>query len=158
MATRDKERHDRSLQVLMRIQRALLRRLSEFVVENEAGLRQAAEGGDGYGFVLQQLDELFLTRLNLVERTMAELHKSPAEGSSRYRSLCFSVPRDDAEHAINARLEQIPSARILGIFASPAGARGTHDAEGADDLAPPDDGDDLIVTVLYYGPAQAPGA
>ena len=156
MASRDKDRHGRALQVLSRIQRSLLRRLSEFVVENEGGLRQAAEGGDGYGFVLQQMDELFLTRLNLVERTIAELHKYPMDGASRYRTLCFSVPRDSAEQAINTRIEQIPNARILGISAGPAGGR-SQTGEDEDVAVDPDPGeDDLVVTVLYYGPSQAP--
>jgi hypothetical protein len=157
MAPRDKDRHEHALQVLSRIQRALVRRLSEYVTENEAGLRQAAEGGDGYGFVLQQMDELFLARLNMVERTIAELHKYPGNGASRYRALCFSVPKDSAEQAINSRLEQIPNARVLGVFANPASVR-AHDEMSGDverDQPFPDDSD-LIVTVLYYGPTQAP--
>ena len=110
------------------------------------------------GFVLQQLDELFLSRLNLVERTIAELHKYPSEGASKYRTLCFSVPRDSAEQAINTRLEQIPNARILGISASQAGGRGVQCIEEDEDVTvdPALADDDLVVTVLYYGPSQAP--
>jgi hypothetical protein len=156
MATRDKEHYERALQVLSRIQRTLVKRLTDFVIANESGMRQAAEGSDGYGFVLQQVDELFLSRLNLIERTIGELHKYPIEGASKYRTLCFSVARDTAEQAINTRLEKIPTARVLGIFTSPAAVRLPQVAEAGAPEPLADENGDLLVTVLYYGPTQAP--
>jgi len=158
MSSQEKDRNARSIQVLSRIQRALVRKLAEYVLENESSLRSAAEGAEGYGYTLQQLDELFLTRLNLIERAIAELQKFSAEGVSKYRSLCFSAPRDAVEQAINSRLEQLPNARVLGVVVSPASAahpemRAGPGGEGASPAQ-----EELIVTVLYWGPAPAPEA
>jgi hypothetical protein len=208
MAKNSKSSHAKALQVLTRLQKALLRRLADYVLENEATLRQAADGAEGYGFSLHQLDELFLSRLNLIERTMAELHKSPVEGANRYRSMVFSAAREDVEHEINSRLEKMPSARVLGVTVSPAsassrvtyqfnemapsGGEGGSDGVSAESVAgllgsvpgsgPPaapedlagdihkglpddicnspggEDDDELLVTVLYYGPALAADA
>jgi hypothetical protein len=218
MAKKDKDRQPRAQQLLTRLQKALLRRLAAYVVENEASLRRAADGAEGYGFTLHQLDELFLSRLNLIERTIAELQKSPAHGASRYRSMVFSASREAVEQEINSHIEKIPNARILGVTVSPSAApsRATYldfglpddgppggsappeepdvrvakrppvatsvapphgrpeDAEAAresgPDVAFPDDlvldenddgdeeDDELLVTVLYYGPTPAPEA
>ena len=207
MAKNNKSAHAKALQVLTRLQKALLRRLADYILENEATLRQAADGAEGYGFSLHQLDELFLARLNLIERTMAELHKSPMEGANRYRSLVFSAPREEVEHEINSRLEKMTSARVLGVTVSPASpsSRVTYQfnemappegeglAEGVsaeskacllgpvlgnDPPAAPEDlagdipdglpedicdgaggeDDELLVTVLYYGPVFAADA
>ncbi len=106
---KDSSKHAKAVQILTRLQRTLLRRLAAYVVENEASLRQGADGTEGYGFSLHQLDEIFLSRLNLIERTMAELHKSPANGANRYRSMVFSSSREAVECEINSRLDKIPS-------------------------------------------------
>ena len=116
------QKQTKALQVLMNLQKALLKRLADYVLENQATLRQAAEGAEGYGFTLHQLDELFLSRLNLIERAMAEIHKAPGPGGNRYRSMVFATSRDEVESEINSRLEKMPSARILGVTVSPASA------------------------------------
>ena len=171
MARPDKERHDQALSALGRLQKTLVRRLTDYVIENEESLRLAAEGTEGYGYTLHQLDELFLSRLNLVERAIAELQKSPARGSSRYRTLCFPARPEALEQKINSRLEKMPEARILGISVSPssqaapvsaarARSRRTTGSPDADARSPePPELDTrrgraapLLVTVLYYGP------
>ena len=73
MSGAEKDGHNKALSVLVRLQRTLIRRLVKYVVENESSLRLAADGAEGYGYTVHQLDELFLSRLNLVERTIAEL-------------------------------------------------------------------------------------
>jgi hypothetical protein len=124
MARAEKERHKKALSVLARLQKTFVRRLTEFVIENEASLENAAEGAEGYGYTLHQIDEMFLARLNLVERAMAELQKLPAGGTSRYRTRCFYASQDAVEEEINSRLERLPEARILGISVSnPNGER-----------------------------------
>ncbi len=184
MGKADKERHDKALAVLGQSQRVLMRRLTGYVLENEESLRLASEGAEGYGYTLHQLDELFLSRLNLVERAIAELQKSPARGVSRYRTLCFSASRGAVEKEINRRLAKMPESRILGVSVSPkatdgvAGDDGHAAPESAQESAPerpvqtpvsrrrpargreepagaPASNDDLLVTVLYYGPAAA---
>lgn len=148
----EKDKNTRAIQMLTRLQRVLARRLADYVLENEAALRGAAEGGEGYGYTLQQLDELFLTRLNLIERTIAELQKLPTDGVSRYRSLCFTAPRSGVEQAINSRLEQLPNARVLSVAVSPAFPQ-AQPAQGGQ--TPQTPSDELIVTVLYWGPTPA---
>jgi hypothetical protein len=159
------------------------------VTENASSLRLAADGTEGYGYTVHQLDELFLSRLNLIERTIAELQKVPAGGVSRYRTQCFLASRGEVEQEINSRLEKLTDARILGVSVSPAAGHAVPDAHTADALAGPDadelelplddavsdcdaadpsetegladpevegggaPGDQLLVTVLYYGPA-----
>ena len=180
MSKPDKERHNQALSALGRLQKTLVRRLTDYVIENEESLRLAAEGTEGYGYTLHQLDELFLSRLNLVERAIAELQKSPAKGSSRYRTLCFPTQPEALEQRINSRLDKMPEARILGISVLPSwqarsgggGARaparreaqtrsrrttGSPDADARSPEPPELDtrrgrAAPLLVTVLYYGP------
>ncbi|MHC5055441.1 MAG: hypothetical protein ACYTKD_12060 [Planctomycetota bacterium] len=180
MSDTDREQHDKALSLLVKMQRTLIRRLGEYVAENESSLRLAADGAEGYGYTVHQLDELFLSRLNLVERTIAELQKFPTGGASRYRTQCFVASRGEVEQEINSRLEKLTDARILGVSVSPAAGGAGPDgpapdgglepdaaesdcdvADPREDEAPADaqvegdgsPGDQLLVTVLYYGPA-----
>ena len=207
MVKKARDAHTKALQILAGLQKSFLKRLADYILENEGSLKQAADGAEGYGFTLHQLDELFLSRLNLVERTIAELHKTPVQGGNRYRSMVFHASRDEAEQEINSRLEKVPSARVLGITVSPAsassrvtyqfteiaspvgqqesvaklvrsvmedevpavGVQAEETDDGPEDLvvdlpeAPPDGVEDdpedrdneLLVTVLYYGPPLA---
>ena len=153
MGKAEKERQGQALSALGRLQKTLVRRLANYVMENDESLRLAAEGTEGYGYTLHQLDELFLARLNLVERAIAELQKSPARGTNRYRTLCFPVRPEAVEQKINSRLEKMPDARILGVSVSP-----WVPPPGSDPPAPPPKAGTrhaapLLVTVLYYGPA-----
>ncbi len=160
----EKERHTKAFQTLVRLQRTLVRRLTDFVIENETSLRRAAEGTEGYGYTVHQLDELFLGKLNLIERSTSELQKSPTGGVCRYRTLCFRASSAAVEEEINARIAEMPEARILGVSVSPT-VRSLEDSgeAGSPDETPqaPADSDgtgpsedELLVTVLYYGPAQ----
>lgn len=154
MSKAEKERHGQALSALGRLQKTLVRRLIEYVIDNDESLRLAAEGTEGYGYTLHQLDELFLARLNLVERAIAELQRSPARGTSRYRTLCFPASVDAVEQKINARFEKMPEARILGISVSPWGPSAGSPRASPEKRAPgePSRKAPLLVTVLYYGP------
>jgi len=189
MSDKDTDQNEKALGLLVGMQQTLIRRLGEYVTENQSSLRLAAEGAEGYGFTVHQIDELFLSRLNLIERTIAELQKLPAGGGSRYRTQCFLASRGEVEQEINSRLEKLTEARILGVSVSPAAGRAEPDshrpeaagglgqggpesssehvgpdcdaadcgevdssaAPGVEDGGPP--GDQLLVTVFYYGPA-----
>lgn len=189
MKDTDTGHHDKALSLLVKMQQTLIRRLTSYVTENASSLRLSADGTEGYGYTVHQLDELFLSRLNLIERTIAELQKIPAGGVSRYRTQCFLASRGEVEQEINSRLEKLTDARILGVSVSPAAGRADADAQTPDSALEPDDeefaaalddsgadcdatdpcetgapvdpqvegggapGDQLLVTVLYYGPA-----
>ena len=116
MSDTDTEQNGKALGLLVKMQQTLIRRLADYVTENASSLRLAADGSEGYGYNVHQLDELFLSRLNLVERTMAELQKHPAGGASRYRTQCFLASRGEVEGEINSRLEKLTEARILGVL------------------------------------------
>jgi len=131
----DARQNRKALGLLVKMQQALIRRLGEYVTENRSSLKMAADGVEGYGFSVHQLDELFLSRLNLIERTMAELQKHPAVGASRYRTLCFLASRAEVEQEINSRLETLTEARILGVSVSPSAGPAEPDTEDADGLA-----------------------
>ncbi len=68
-------RAKRAFGAMSEIRSALYRRLVDYVLTNEARLRDEVNGEDSYSFTLQQLDEQFLNKLNVVERTVAELSR-----------------------------------------------------------------------------------
>lgn len=55
------------------IRNALYRRYVDYILANEHRIRDEVNGEDSYSFTLQQLDEQFLNKLNIVERALAEL-------------------------------------------------------------------------------------
>jgi hypothetical protein len=171
MCAETKDPGQRSLKALARIQKALIERLAEYIVENEPALRLAAEGVEGYGYAVHQIDELFLTRLNIIERAIAEIQKGPNGADNRYRTLCFRTSSSTVEEEINSRLERLPEARVLGVSVSPASNRppggpmrssapAVPVPEDISRFGPPEgaDGaaDQVIVTVLYYGREPQP--
>ncbi|MCY3024529.1 MAG: hypothetical protein NTW87_36605 [Planctomycetota bacterium] len=78
-----KQRHDnppsaesrskRAYSVMLEVRNTLYRRLVEHVLANEGRLKDEVSGEDSYSFTLQQVDEQFLNKLNIVERAVAEL-------------------------------------------------------------------------------------
>jgi len=155
MDNADVRENRRALGHLIEMQQTLIKRLGEYVTENRSSLKMAADGVEGYGFSVHQLDELFLSRLNLIERTIAELQKHPAVGASRYRTLCFLASRAEVESEINSRLETLTEARILGVSVSPSAGRAEPDTQypqDADGLAEPAD-----ESAPGAGPAEGAG-
>jgi hypothetical protein len=58
------------------VRNALYRRYVDYILANEHRIRDEVNGEDSYSFTLQQLDEQFLNKLNIVERAVAELTRS----------------------------------------------------------------------------------
>ncbi len=58
------------------VRNALYRRYVDYILANEHRIRDEVSGEDSYSFTLQQLDEQFLNKLNIVERAVAELTRS----------------------------------------------------------------------------------
>lgn len=129
-----------SLSILASQHRRLLERLDEYVKKNADALKLAADGVDGYGFVLQQLDELFLMRLNMLERTTAELSRlASTSPNAQYRVLCFEAKTKRLEEAINERLEDLADAKVTSVSSTPL------------TQTTPDDSAKVLVTILYFG-------
>ena len=58
------------------VRNALYKRYVDYILANEHRIRDEVSGEDSYSFTLQQLDEQFLNKLNIVERAVAELTRS----------------------------------------------------------------------------------
>lgn len=63
----------RAYNAMVEVRNTLYRRLVDYVLANERRLKAEVGGEDTYSFTLQQLDEQFLMKLNIVERAVAEL-------------------------------------------------------------------------------------
>jgi uncharacterized protein (DUF2336 family) len=77
-------RAKRAYQSMLEIRSALYKRLVDYVVANEGRIRDEVSGEDSYSFTLQQLDEQFLNKMNVIERAVAELARCehPREGQT----------------------------------------------------------------------------
>lgn len=133
------------MSILASQHRRLLERLDEYVKKNANALKLAADGVDGYGFVLQQLDELFLMRLNMLERTSAELGRlAESAPGAQYRVICFETKLRRVEEAINERLENLAGAKVTSVSTTPLG-----DTSAENDST--DNAERVLVTILYFG-------
>ncbi|HEY3322278.1 MAG TPA: hypothetical protein VGP72_17580 [Planctomycetota bacterium] len=57
------------------IRNALYRRYVDFLLAHEGRIRDEVGGEDSYSFTLQQIDEQFLNKLNILERALSELSR-----------------------------------------------------------------------------------
>jgi hypothetical protein len=58
---------------MIEIRNTLYRRLVDYVLAHERRIKSEVSGEESYSFTLQQMDEQFLNKLNVVERAVAEL-------------------------------------------------------------------------------------
>jgi hypothetical protein len=81
------------------IRTSLHRRLADYVLNNESRIRAETMGEESYSFCLQQMDEMFLNKLTVVERTVAELGRSESrEGqptATTYEAVELVARRED---------------------------------------------------------------
>jgi hypothetical protein len=73
--TQNEQRSKCAFNAMLEIRNALYRRLVDYVIVNESRMMDEAGGEDSYSFTLQQLDEQFLNKLNVVERAVGELNR-----------------------------------------------------------------------------------
>jgi protein-L-isoaspartate O-methyltransferase len=68
---------------MVEVRSILYRRLVDFVLAHERRLKDEVSGEEMYSFTCQQLEEQFLSKLNILERAVAELARSePREGQT----------------------------------------------------------------------------
>ena len=60
------QRSKRAFNSMVEIRNSLYRRLVDYILVNESRLMDEVSGEDTYSFTLQQLDEQFLNKLNVV--------------------------------------------------------------------------------------------
>jgi hypothetical protein len=73
--SQNEQRSKRAFNAMLEIRNSLYRRLVDYVLANESRMMDEAGGEDSYSFTLQQLDEQFLNKLNVVERAVGELNR-----------------------------------------------------------------------------------
>ena len=161
--THDKTQDDRTRRaygIMADIRAALHRRLADYVLSNESRIRAETMGEESYSFCLQQMDELFLNKLNVVERTVAELGRSDSrEGqpmATTYEAVELVARREDlpqkvadalADHGESDFLELCPlrvdekQAEVLLVLArEETGVPMPESEDEADDSAAGDSG------------------
>lgn len=69
------DRAKRAYGIMADIRATLYRRLADYVLANEGRIRAETLGEESYSFCLQQMEEQFLNKLNVVERSVAELSR-----------------------------------------------------------------------------------
>ncbi|HYG77683.1 MAG TPA: hypothetical protein VEK08_21940 [Planctomycetota bacterium] len=92
-------RSKRAYSAMTEIRNALYRRYVDYILANECRIRDEVNGEDSYSFTLQQLDEQFLNKLNIVERALAELtrceYREGQTTTTTYETVEVIAKRDE---------------------------------------------------------------
>jgi hypothetical protein len=107
------ERVKKACGIMADIRARLYRRLADYVLSNEGRIRAETSGEETYSFCLQQMEEMFLNRLNVVERAVAEL------GRSEYREGVTTTTTTYETVEVSARREDLPQ-RVADALAERA--------------------------------------
>jgi len=99
--TNQESRAKKAFTAMSEIRNGLYRRLVEYVLANEHRIKDEVSGEDTYSFTLQQLDEQFLNKLNIVERAVGELTRC------EYREGQTTTTTYEAVEVV-ARREELP--------------------------------------------------
>ncbi|MFH0937901.1 MAG: hypothetical protein V1899_01230 [Planctomycetota bacterium] len=94
----------RAYTTMTEIRSALYRRLVEYILLNENRLRDESNNEDSYSFSLQQIDELFLNKMSILERTISELsrceHHDGQATTTTYEAVEVLAKREDLPQKI----------------------------------------------------------
>jgi hypothetical protein len=117
-ATQD-DRVKRAYGIMNDIRGRLYRRLAEYVLTNERRIRSETLGEETYSFCLQQMDDLFLNKLNVVERAVGELSRhDPREGqptTTTYETVEVTARREDLPQRVADALAEHGESDLLSI-------------------------------------------
>lgn len=109
----------RAFGIMSDIRAQLFQRLAEYVLANEGRIRAETEGEETYSFCLQQMDELFLNKLNIVERAVAELGRNEGrEGqttTTTYETIEVVARREDLPQKIADALAEHGDSDFLDL-------------------------------------------
>jgi hypothetical protein len=101
------------------IRTRLYRRLADFVLKNEQRVRAETLGEETYSFCLQQMDDLFLSKLNVVERAVAELSRHDVRETqtttTTYETVEVAARREDLPQRVADALAEHAESDLLGI-------------------------------------------
>lgn len=109
----------RAFTAMSEIRSTLYRRLVDYVLGNERRLREEVSGEDSYSFLLQQMDEQFLNKLNIVERAVAELSRCESKDgvvtTTTYEAIEVSARREDLPQKIADALAEHGESDFLDL-------------------------------------------
>jgi len=109
----------RAYGIMADIRGALYQKLAEYVLANEGRVRQEIMGEESYSFCLQQMDELYLNKLNIIERAVAELGRgSEREGQATtmtYETVEVVARREDLPQKVADALAEHGDADLLDV-------------------------------------------
>ena len=117
--TTQDDRVKRAYGIMSEIRTRLYRRLADFVLNNEQRVRAETLGEETYSFSLQQMDDLFLSKLNVVERAVAELSRHDAREvqttTTTYETVEVAARREDLPQRVADALAEHGDSDLLGI-------------------------------------------
>jgi hypothetical protein len=117
--TTQDDRVKRAFGIMNEIRTSLYKRLADFVLKNEQRVRAETLGEETYSFCLQQMDDLFLSKLNVVERAVAELSRHDAREvqttTTTYETVEVSARREDLPQRVADALAEHGDSDLLGI-------------------------------------------
>jgi hypothetical protein len=97
-------RAHRAYEAMLDVRGVLYKRLVDYVLANEGRIRDEVNGEDSYSFTLQQLDEQFLNKMNVVERAVSELSRNEHHDgqivTTTYEALTVVAKRDELPQKI----------------------------------------------------------
>ncbi|MCX7805525.1 MAG: hypothetical protein N3A38_10100 [Planctomycetota bacterium] len=112
-----------ALNLLNEVRTELARKLADYVIANGRRIKDETSGEDSYGFALHQMDELFLIKLNIIERAMAELARLDVrETSTTYECIEVSAKREELPQRVADALAERGDSALLGIAVLAASA------------------------------------
>ena len=89
----------RAYNAMTDIRSSLYKRMVDYVLAHESRIRDEVNGEDSYSFTLQQLDEQFLNKLNIIERAVSELsrceHREGQTMTTTYEAVEVISKRDE---------------------------------------------------------------
>lgn len=118
-STKSEERARLAAEAMLDIRNALHRRLVDYVLTNENRIRDEVSGEDSYSFTLQQLDEQFLNKLNIIERAVGELargeHREGQLMTTTYEAVEVTAKRDELPQKIADALAEHSESDFLDL-------------------------------------------
>ncbi|MCW8133531.1 MAG: hypothetical protein KIS92_24515 [Planctomycetota bacterium] len=113
------DRVRRAYGIMAEIRGTLYQRLADYVLANENRIRNETLGEESYSFCLQQMDELYLNKLGVIERAVAELGRSDQrEGlttTTTYETIEVVARREDLPQKVADALAEHGESDLLDV-------------------------------------------
>ena len=113
------QRSKRAFNSMVEIRNSLYRRLVDYILTNESRLMDEVSGEDTYSFTLQQLDEQFLNKLNVVERAVGELtrceHRDGQMTTTTYEAVEIMAKRHELPQKVADALAEHGESDFLDL-------------------------------------------